>query len=166
MIHLLITSSASGLHDMKIISKAGTMIRLVSKIYSFSNSISGQSDENSPHFQDGSSFRWAAEPPLHIARGLEGAWDHHAGRQHHHAHLLQSPLCFWTGWANCRILVSYLSKHLKKLISIFFSLECYEWYGIIGSHALTDWLIKTIAEMPPNSNNQCVRLHGCSPTRT
>ena len=72
------------------------------------NSISGQSNEDPPHFQDGSSFRWAAKHPLHIARGLEGAGDHHACGHHHHAHLLQPSLCFWTKRPNCRVLVSLL----------------------------------------------------------
>jgi hypothetical protein len=81
--------SAPGLHDMKIISKAGTMIRLVSeKHFSLLIPSLGESDEDPSHFQDGSSFRRPPKYPLHIARGLEGAGDHHAGGDHHHAHLL------------------------------------------------------------------------------
>ena len=76
---------------MKIISKAGTMIRLVrKKPFLFFNSISGQSDEDPPHFQDGPTFCWAAESAVHIARGVEGAGDHHACGHHHLSFLYQN----------------------------------------------------------------------------
>ena len=78
------------------------------------NSISGQSDEDSSHFQDGSSFCWPAESSLHIARGVEGARHHLAGGHNHHAHLLQPCLCLWTNRTS--VLVNILLRYFMSNI--------------------------------------------------